>query len=208
MERSTGFVLGGGSMSIEQTDQLIRLILNSVLLVIACVVVTGGLMIRHTAITNRLHATQRDYHQLLMASSMANRDRLHQLSLQIRQLRQHYRATHYSVVAAHYALLFCVGSTLVMACRALINLNQLINIALILFVVGIGVLLISVGLTLLDFYAAHRALWDDVIALLTGRAFPPLPNSGVSPRRSLPPNPQSNHLNASRSQRISPKRVV
>ena len=51
----------------------------------------------------------------------------------------------------------------------MINLEWLVPISLGLFVFGVTLLLLGVGLMLLDLYSADRALWDEVTSLLIGR---------------------------------------
>lgn len=154
-------------MSIEQTNQLLQLILNCLLLVTACVIVLSGMLLRHTAMTHRLHACQREYFECLEGAGTVKQARLVQLKIQLRQLRHHYRMTHLSVVMAHYALLFCVASALGVAFRTLIDANWLIHLALVLFVIGISILLLSVGLTLLDLCQANHSLWQELHWILT-----------------------------------------
>lgn len=163
-------------MSVEQTDQLIRLILNSLLLVVACVIVLSGSLMRHSAVVNQLRSAQREYFELLEGAGAFRTDRLMQLKFQVRQLRQRYWLAHVSTLAAHYALLFCIASALVVAFRTLIHSNWLIQAALVLFVVGMGILLMSIGFMLLDFYSSKRSLWDEMNWLLnlgTPRQKPP-----------------------------------
>lgn len=148
-------------MSIEQTDQLIRLILNSLLLVVICVGVVNGLLMRQTAFANRLRGMQKEYLELL-GTGLLQTDRLMQLKVQLRQLRQHYRTAYASLLAAQYALLLCMASTVVIAFRMLFPANWLIHTALILFVLGSVILLSSIGLTLLDVYAANRSLGEEI----------------------------------------------
>lgn len=164
------------SMSVEQTDQLIRLILNSLLLVVACVIVLSGSLMRHSAVVNQLRSAQREYFELLEGAGAFRTDRLMQLKFQVRQLRQRYWMAHVSTLTAHYALLFCIASALVIAFRTLINSNWLIHAALVLFVLGMGILLISIGVMLLDFYSSKRSIWDEINWLLnlgTPRQKPP-----------------------------------
>jgi hypothetical protein len=154
-------------MSIEQTDQLIRLILNSLLLVVACVAVVNGLLMRQAAFTHRLRTTQQEYLELLNGTKPFNADRLMQLKVQLRQLRQHYRIAHTSLLTSHYALLLCMASTVIIAFRMLFSANWLIDMALILFVFGTVVLLCGVALTLLDVYATNRSLTEELHWLLS-----------------------------------------
>jgi hypothetical protein len=149
-------------MSIEQTDQLIRLILNSLLLVVACVAVVHGLLMRQAAFANRLRIAQQEYLELLDGTRPFKNDRLMQLKGQLRQLRQRYRIAHASLLTAHYALLVCMTSTVVIAFRMLFSPNWLIHTALILFVLGAAILLCSIGLTLVDVYATNRSLSEEI----------------------------------------------
>lgn len=149
-------------MSIAQTDQLLHLILNSLLLVTACVIVLSGMLIRHNVLTQQLRSIQREYSELIEGAGRFNNARFAQLKMQLRQLRHRYRVTHFTVLTAHYALLFCVASTLVVALRTLINANWLITVALVLFVLGVTILLLSIGLTLMDIYQAKYSLWQEI----------------------------------------------
>lgn len=181
-------------MDIEQTYQLLQLILNSVVMVAACVVLLSGLLRRHGALSEQLRQTQRAYEYLdrlrrrnfFQGSSSEDSDypigevasdraatvyqQLSFLKRQLHQLRQRYRSTHYSVLAIHYALLFLVGSTLLIMLRTVIAVNSLIPLALVLFIAGVSIQLLAVSLTLYDLHAAHRSLWVELRQLLVGDA--------------------------------------
>jgi hypothetical protein len=157
-------------MDIEQTHQLLQLILNGVVMVVACVFLLAGLLRRHSAVSDRLQQTQEVYEYVDWLRQLdgfrdeiraaRTQQRLDLLKRQLEHLRQQCRSTHHSVIAIHYALLLLLSSTLLIALRTLVAMNSLIVVALVLFVAGIGVQLLAVGLTLNDLHTAHRSLWE------------------------------------------------
>ena len=165
-------------MSVEQTTQLIQLILNSVLMTIACALLLNRIALRQTALEESLQATNRQCLELLSLGSDRlseakgsdrSTSRILQAKKHLRQLQHRYKVVQYSVLATAYALICAIASTLSLALRTLINLEWLVPISLGLFVFGVTLLLIGVGLMLLDLHTADRALWDEITSLLTGR---------------------------------------
>jgi len=151
-------------MSIEQTTQLIQLISNSLLMVIACGLVLGRLWMRHAALEEQLRSANHQCADRLSVSGGS--DRLLSAKKMLRQLQRRYTVVHFSLLAAHYALLFAVGSTFALALRMLVNLEWLISIALALFVVGMTTLLLAIGFTLVDLHHSDRSLWDEITGIL------------------------------------------
>ena len=165
-------------MSVEQTTQLIQLILNSMLMIVACALLLSRITTRQTLLEESLQAANRQCLELLGLSGERwseghGADRSTSRALQakkhLRQLQHRYKVVRYSVLANAYALMCAIASTLSLSLRALINLEWLVPIALGLFVFGVTLLLLGVGLMLLDLHTADRTLWDDVTTLLIGR---------------------------------------
>ncbi|MDX2231286.1 MAG: DUF2721 domain-containing protein [Leptolyngbyaceae cyanobacterium bins.349] len=159
-------------MSVEQTTQLIQLILNSVLMSIACALVLGGLTARHTFISQQLQGLHRPEPSLdadlrSPATGWSVPSRLSYRRSQIHRLRYRYRISRYSVLSAYYALLFAILSCFALVVRGMIDWNALIPIALGCFVIGVSTLLVAVGLTLVDWHLSDRALLDEVQQLLS-----------------------------------------
>jgi len=149
-------------MDVEQTTQLIQLILNSVLMVTACVVVLGVLLMRHTAIHGRLRSMNQEYFQLLGDAVVFRGDRLLQVKHQLLQFRNHYSTTYFSLMLVYLALMTFGASTLLLALRTLVNWQWLITLSLTVFMVGMGVLLSGVGLSLVDFCLSRRSLLEEM----------------------------------------------
>ena len=144
-------------MSVQQTSQLIQLILNSALMITICVGLMGGLWLRHNAITKQLQSLK---NQILKFSHSANGSVPEQFT-QLRHKRLHlqrrYRLIHSSTLVIHYALMVFVASLFALALRTLLNLSWLVPIALFLFIVGAGGVLVSVAFALLDFYQFNQS---------------------------------------------------
>ncbi|MFE4106475.1 DUF2721 domain-containing protein [Almyronema epifaneia] len=139
-------------MTIAQTSQLIQLILNSVLMIAVCIGLLSGLRLRHSTIIHQLQSLQQQYtHRTFQAAEGAG---LALLRSQRQHLQRQYRLASSSHLLMHYVVLLFIGSTFALATRTLLNWGWLIPLALFLFVLGTGGLLISVALALLDFYHA------------------------------------------------------
>lgn len=154
--------LNGGDMSLEQTNQLIQLVLNSVLMVAACVVILAGLLVRHTATHRQLRSLTQEYSKLMSGSALLRGDRLLQVKHQLRQLRQQYQGAYRSILVIHGALLTFVLSGLTVALRTIASADWLIAAALVLFIVGLVILLLGLTLAVVDLHTAKRSLWDEI----------------------------------------------
>jgi hypothetical protein len=158
-------------MSVEQTTQLIQLILNSVLMSVACALVLGGLTARHAAIGQQLQAGNREdagsegSGMTMTGATQLPRGRFSRK--QLHRLRYRYQIARYSVLSAYYALLFSGLSCFALVVRGLLDWNVLIPVSLGFFVGGVATLLVAVSLTLIDWHLSDRALLDEVQKLLT-----------------------------------------
>jgi small-conductance mechanosensitive channel len=161
-------------MDVAQTTQLIYLMLNSVLMMNACALLLAGLLSRQTVVRDRVQSVSREFIASIPLGAVPRNGktvalkepRQFLLKKQLRQMHQRLRAASNSVLAVSYALLLFVASTLMLALRALVNLNGLIPIALGLFSVGVGILLMGIVLMLYDLHMSDRSLWQEVKELL------------------------------------------
>lgn len=171
-------------MSVDQTSQLIQLVLNSVLMAIACGLVLLAMLTRHTAIYQQLRLLSRDVQTLLdgidplwdafisedvfpsasrhYLPPSTRRERANQLKAQQHYLRQRYRLTQTSILATYGALLLLLINTGLLALRTLINWDWLVKISLYLFTAGTVVFLLGVGLALADIYSSRRSLLEEL----------------------------------------------
>lgn len=154
-------------MSIEQTNQLLQLILNALLLVMACTIALSGMLMRHTSVSHRLRMTQQEYRESIAGDPIGNQVYLSQFKTQLRYLRQNYRLTHFGVLIGYYALFFSIASTLALTLRTLLNFDALIHLSFVLFLAGIITLLFSIGLTVFNLHQSHHSLRQEIHWMLT-----------------------------------------
>lgn len=176
-------------MSVEQTTQLIQLILNSVLMSVACALVLGGLTARHAAIGQQIQHRRWEGQDSAELSSlgMVTPGRQRQSRKQRQQLRYRYQLARYSVLSAYYALLFSGLSCFILVIRGMVDWNLLIPVSLGFFVIGVATLLVAVGLTLIDWHLGDRSLLEETHKLLSfGQDAPLVP---VQPRQRAMPVP-------------------
>lgn len=143
-------------MSVEQTSQLIQLILNSALMAIAAGIILVGLLLRHTA----LHLRLRDVHdstvELMGGGVVFRGDRFTHLRQQQQYFRQRCRTSFQSVLFAYGALMLLLVNVLLLALRTLLDWSWLIPGSLVLFLLGAGATLLALGVALVDLYWAQR----------------------------------------------------
>lgn len=178
-------------MDVDQTTQLIQLILNSVLMMNACALLLAGLLARQTSASDRVQAASREFTAAINLSPIRNNaspKETHQFLLkkQLRHLHQRYRAASNNVLAIHYALLIFVGSTLLLALRTVVNLSWLIPTALGLFSIGVGILLLGIVLTLYDLHTSERSIWQEIKELLSFGRHSNEPKPGLRLHRTKP----------------------
>ncbi len=120
-------------MTIEQTTQLVQLILNAALMVVA-----SGLMLAAAIL-----------HQIRL-ETRRTRISQHPERLLRQTLRRQTRQVRRSIFYLNVACLFLISSTGFLALRALVNQSVLISLSLGCFAIGCLVFLIGVGFFLLS----------------------------------------------------------
>lgn len=148
----------------DDTTQLIQLILNSVLMVLACTVVLGGLLLRRSVLENRVQLISIEYFQRLNQFEQPNR--LLMLKKQVRYLQQRVKSANNGILVLSYALMLFVASTLTLAIRTVFSADWLVVLAMALFIAGSAIVLFSVAIVLLDLHRSERPFWHEVRDLL------------------------------------------
>ncbi len=159
-------------MSVEQTSQLISLILNSVLMTMLSAILLGGTWLRQNTLLRQLRQVRSHYHRLtrseeavpvrdsvstaLSATDLAlprKMTSIHQLK-QLREQRQRlsyqYQWNRVGLLTLHVAVLIFSASLFVLALRSLLAFDSLISVALLLFTIGTAGLLTGTGCALVD----------------------------------------------------------
>jgi hypothetical protein len=162
-------------MSVEQTSQLIQLILNALLL---SLVTTGMVVVtsaRSQAVTSHLQGIQ----EALLSDGRLTYPHLAYLSQKRRSLRRRYQVERLGQLAAHYSFLLSVSSALVVSMRSLVNWDMLIPVSLICFVLSLGLLLSSVFCVLLALHQSSTLVVSITPVAGKGRSLLPDGNGRV-----------------------------
>ncbi|MEL6553126.1 MAG: hypothetical protein AAFQ63_06670 [Cyanobacteria bacterium J06621_11] len=145
-------------MSIEQTNQLILLILNSVLMTLLTSVLLGGAWLRQHSLFKQLNQVRSHYYRLTHINNAKKTISQSPDALELRKIREHrqqliyqYHWSRAGLISLHAAVLVFGVSLFALALRSLLPFDQLISSALFLFVLGAAGLLIGTGCLLIDF---------------------------------------------------------
>lgn len=193
-------------MGVDQTSQLIQLLLNSILMVVACIILLTGLSMRHSLIAQELYSWHRAYLELSksedwqtlkewfpwLPTTLGERPIgaiLTRLRAYAHQLRQRHKAMHTTLLLLYYALSAFVASTFTLALRLVVEWNGLIQVAIGFFVLGLGMLWGGVGLVLWDIHRSRSSLWDEFIWSANPLEKKPGVRSVASPKRKPVPPP-------------------
>ncbi|OUC16474.1 MAG: hypothetical protein B0A82_01550 [Alkalinema sp. CACIAM 70d] len=133
-------------MTVEQTTQLLQLILNSILMVLASGCILGSAILRQQGLDKALRHTSAERFQALQFAD--HRPTLHR---KLRYLQRQVRLNHRVLLLLNVACLLFVASTLSLILRSLIDWVGLIHLSLFLFALGTGAFLAGVLLLLFAF---------------------------------------------------------
>lgn len=148
-------------MSIEQTNQLILLILNSVLMTLLSAALLGGAWLRQNTLSAQLQQVCRRYYQLTRQPHATevyphdpNTDDLKADLKRMRDQRQRlsnqYTWSHVGMLTLHVVVLIFGVSLFALALRSLLRFDSLIFTALFLFTLGSAGLLAGTSCILVD----------------------------------------------------------
>ena len=149
-------------MSIEQTNQLILLILNSVLMMLLSAALLGGAWLRQSMLSQQLDQLRVRYQTITHGFDVAAepleeklkktnaKASLKKIRSDRQRLSSQYHWSHIGMLMLHVVLLVFSVSLLALALRSLLSFDSLISTALILFTVGTVGLLAGTGCILID----------------------------------------------------------
>jgi hypothetical protein len=148
-------------MSIEQTNQLILLILNSVLMMLLSASLLGGAWLRQNMLSQQLQQIRLSYRLMTQDSGLSQANlqaKLKKNRSDRQRLSQQYRWSHIGMLTLHMALLVFSVSLFALALRSLLSFDGLISTALFLFTLGAAGLLAGVGCILVDLWQGNGSL--------------------------------------------------
>lgn len=158
-------------MSATDVSKTIQLIIAPVVLITACALIQNAILIRYAAVGQYMRSLALERLQLLRSSQAADLfylERLQEIDRQIPFLTQRHRLLQNIVVLIYGSISIFLMNMFAIAFTVAIGSDASATFALILFLLGTGVLLVSVFLTTVEIQKSHQAICYEVgrIAML------------------------------------------
>lgn len=161
-------------MTITSVLQAIQFILAPVVMVSACAILSGGLLSRYAAVNDRLRAMARERLELLKlardASGMDPRgafnlttERFKEIDGQIPTLLSHHAMVRRALFALYGACAIFLADMLVIATSVVLVIDAFAVAAMGVFLVGVGMLLLCLLITVREIGTSHHALYYEVM---------------------------------------------
>lgn len=152
-------------MNAADIAQSLQLIIAPVVLITACALIQNTVSVRYAAVGQSMRSIALERLQLLRSNEdldLFYLERLQEIDRQIPLLIQRHRLLQNTVLVIYTALAIFLFSMFIIALAVAFNSFTIATFALVLFLVGTGVLLVGVSLTALEIQKSHRAICYEV----------------------------------------------
>jgi hypothetical protein len=152
-------------MSAMDIAQTIQLIIAPVVLITACMLFQNGVLARYASIGQRIRSLSHERFELLRAGktdNMFNVERLQVIDRQLPLLTHRHRLIQRSALLAYGAIAIFILTMFVIALSVALRAGVIGTIALILFLIGTGILLVGIFFIGLEIRMSHRAICYEV----------------------------------------------
>lgn len=158
-------------MNAADVAQIIQLIIAPTVMLSVCSLVQNGVLTRYIALGNRIRSLNQERFKLLHISDPSdavNIAGLKTLDYQIPLLLRRHKLLQDTVVTIYVAIVLLIVSMFTIALSVAANSSLIARLALALFLVSAGALLVGVCLTAQEVRISHQALCYEVkqIAIL------------------------------------------
>ena len=152
-------------MSAADIAQTIQLIIAPVVLITACMLFQNGILIRYASIGQRIRSLSHERFELIGSDKIGeefNLERLRTIDRQLPLLIRRHRLIQKAALLTYSAISIFITTMFAIALSVALNAGVIGTIALMLFLVGTGVLLISTFFMALEIRISHVALCYEV----------------------------------------------
>ncbi|NJL35402.1 MAG: DUF2721 domain-containing protein [Leptolyngbyaceae cyanobacterium RM2_2_4] len=151
-------------MSAADIAQTIQLIIAPVVLITACMLFQNGVLARYASLGQRIRSLSHERFELLRSGKedMFNLERLQAIDRQLPLLTLRHRLIQRSALLAYGAIAIFIFTMFAIALSVALQAGIVGSIALILFLIGTGVLLVGIFLIGLEIRMSHRAICYEV----------------------------------------------
>ncbi|MEZ4666408.1 MAG: DUF2721 domain-containing protein [Anaerolineae bacterium] len=147
------------NMDAEMVAQIIQSILAPVLMVNACAILVGALFTRYVGINDRLRSMAHERLSLLRdqrGNSLTHgeiallKERLNEIDVQMPDLLRRHQLAHHAVAAIYVSVCIFVVDMFVIALSVTTDTAWASPLALLIFLAGISLMLVSIFMTVLE----------------------------------------------------------
>ncbi|NJO74575.1 MAG: DUF2721 domain-containing protein [Leptolyngbyaceae cyanobacterium RM1_406_9] len=151
-------------MSAADIAQTIQLIIAPVVLITACMLFQNGVLARYASLGQRIRSLSHERFELLRSGKedMFNLERLQAIDRQLPLLTLRHRLIQRSALLAMGAIAIFIFTMFAIALSVALSAGIIGSIALLLFLIGTGVLLVGIFLIGLEIRMSHRAICYEV----------------------------------------------
>jgi hypothetical protein len=165
-------------MAIDTVTHLIQVMIVPVVMVSACALLINGILQQYTSINDRMRVMVRERLELwrpgadildapFPARDVFTSERLDELDTQLPQLLRRHYLVHHALVTFYGALLCFIVCMFVVAFAALLNSGPLAIVALFLFLLSTGVVLIGLVPMVREMHVSQQAIRYEVYRILS-----------------------------------------
>lgn len=157
-------------MNAEIVTQIIQMILAPTVMVSACTLIQSGILGRYSNIGNRLRALVRDRAEFLADDNIPIdlcRAGLGTIDVQLLNLSRRHRLIQNTILTLYSAVLLFLSAMIAIAIAEMLNVITVAIVALVLFLIGTGLLLVGVILASLEVRMSHQAVHTEVKWVMT-----------------------------------------
>jgi hypothetical protein len=152
-------------MSASDIARTIQLIIAPVVLITACMLFQNGILLRYASMGQRIRSLSHERYELLQIDKFdepLNLERLEAIDRQLPILLHRHRLIQKAALLAYSAIAIFISTMFVIALSVTFKASIVGAIALALFLIGTGVLLLGIFLSALEIRISHRAICFDV----------------------------------------------
>jgi len=159
-------------MTIDSIIRTISLILAPAVMISSCAIFLNGIITRYESVSARMRAMHHERLELLhglrhttgngVSSYGFSNHRIQEIEIQLPRLLKRHKLLHNAVLAENTAIAFFVTSMFIIALAALTNSSLIATAALLIFLIGTGVLLVGVIITTLELSRSQREVTYEI----------------------------------------------
>jgi len=154
-------------MGVASVSQTIQFILAPAIMISACAIILGGLLGRYAAVNDRLRVLAHERFDLIRAVQKGEVDaltpeRIREIDAQLPDLLRRHKLDHNTILTLYCAMLTFILTMLVIALALQIDAVWASLTALVIFLIGTGILAFSIALTIMEVSTSQRSIIYEV----------------------------------------------